>query len=62
MEIKIAQIESRLYVEVDGEVLPDIFCGFKIESSNSEKSELSLIIRGNINVSELSTSLIEQKK
>lgn len=61
MEIKISQVESRILVSVNGEVLPDVFSECWFKSSNSGESELSLIIRGKISVSEMSTSLKEQK-
>lgn len=57
MDIKITQVDSRIGAEIDGKKLPDVFSGYQIKSSNSEESELALIIRGNINVSELSASL-----
>ena len=61
-EIRVSQVESRLLIEVDGEILPDIFSEYRWESSNTGKSELSLIIRGDVSVSELSTSLKVQKR
>ena len=60
-EIRVSQVESRLLIEVDGEILPDIFSEYIWESSNTGKSELSLTIRGDVSVSELSTSLKVQK-
>lgn len=61
-EIRVSQVESRLLIEVDGEILPDIFSEYRWESSNTGKSELSLTIRGDVSVSELSTSLKVQKR
>lgn len=60
-EIKISQIESRMAIAVDGEMLPDVFSEYQFKSPNSGESELLLIIRGNISVSEMSTNLKGQK-
>lgn len=59
IEIKISQIDSRMLVEIDGKQLPQVFSGYKIASSNSEESELALMIRGNISVSELSAMTVK---
>lgn len=61
-EIKITQIDSRICVSVDGESLPDIFSGYKIDSSTSGKAELSLFVKGNISVAELSTKTLSRKQ
>lgn len=61
-EIKITQIDSRVCVTVNGEQLPDIFSGYRINSSESGETELSLSIRGEISVVELSTKILRQKR
>ena len=62
MEIKILQLDSQMRVEVNGEGLPNIFSDYQIKSSNSEESELWLGIKGNINVTELSTRISQQRQ
>lgn len=61
MDIKLSQVESRIMIEADGKILPDIFSGYQLKSSNSGESELVLIVRGCVRVSELSTNLKVQK-
>ena len=53
MDIKIIQVDLRVCVEVNGEQLPDIFSGYKINSSDQEKPELSLFIQGKLSVAVL---------
>ena len=62
MDIKIIQVDSRVCVEVNGERLPDIFSGYKINSSESGEAELSLSIRGELSVAELSAKILRQKR
>ena len=62
MEIEIIQMDSRVCVTVNGEQLPDIFSGYRINSSESGETELSLFIRGEISVAELSTKIPRQKQ
>lgn len=57
MNIHILQIDSRILVEVDGEVLPDIFYGYELKSSSCGEQELWLSVRGTISEAVLSTSL-----
>ena len=59
MEIKIFQIDKRICVMVDGEQLPEVFSGYKVNSSNSGESELQLLLKGTISVSELSAKTEE---
>ena len=40
MNIHILQIDSRILMEVDGEVLPDIFSGYELKSSSCGEQEL----------------------
>ena len=61
MEIKLSQIESKLLIQVNGDMLPDIFSGYRLESSNNRNLELSLFIRQDISVFELTTILKEPK-
>ena len=58
MEIEIIQMDSRVCLP---EYLPDIFSGYRINSSESGETELSLFIRGEISVAELSTKIPRQK-
>lgn len=62
MEIEIIQMDSRVYITVNGEQLPDIFSGYRINSSESGETELSLFIRGEISVAELSIKIPRQKQ
>lgn len=62
MNIKIIQVDSRVCVEVNGEQLPDIFSGYKINSSESGEAELSLFIQGKLSVAELSAKILRQKR
>lgn len=62
MDIKIIQVDSRVCVEVNGEQLPDIFSGYKINSSESGEAELSLFIQGKLSVAELSAKILRQKR
>lgn len=57
MVISIVQLESRVVITVDGIILPDVFGGYKLESSDSGELELSLIVRKDISVSGLSAKL-----
>lgn len=57
MEVKIQKVDTKFLIEIDGIILPDVFDGYHLKSSNSAESELRLIIRGNINVSELLANL-----
>ena len=57
MDIKISQTDKRTLVEVNGEKLPEIFCGYRVNNSNSSESELWLCIQGDISVSELSARI-----
>ena len=57
MDIRISKIDERILVEVDGRVLPEVFSGYEVKSSNSGESELLLSIKGQINVSELSAKI-----
>ncbi len=59
MDIKISQIDKRTLVEVDGEKLPEIFCGYRVKNSNSSESELWLCIQGCVSVSGLSAKITE---
>ncbi len=59
MEIKIVQIDSHVLVEVNGEPLPDIFCGYQIARPNTKESGLALTIRGDISVCEMSAKIIK---
>lgn len=59
IDIKVSQIDKRTLVEVNGEKLPEIFCGYQVNNSNSNESELWLCIQGDINVSELSARITE---
>lgn len=60
MEIKIQKVDSKISIEINGTMLPTVFDEYHFKSSNSAESELALIIHGDINVSELLTSLKAQ--
>ena len=62
MEIEIIQMDSRVCITVNGEQLPDIFSGYRINSSESGETELSLVIRVERSVAELSTKIPRQKQ
>jgi hypothetical protein len=54
MQIEISQLDSRLSVSIDGMVLPGVFSGYRLKSSDSGESELALIIKGDVNVAAIS--------
>ena len=62
MNFHILQIDSRILMEVDGEVLPDIFSGYELKSSSCGEQELWLSVRGTISEAVLSASLSAQLK
>lgn len=62
MNIHILQIDSRILMEVDGEVLPDIFSGYELKSSSCGEQELWLSVRGTISEAVLSARLSAQLK
>ena len=62
MNIHILQIDSRILMDVDGEVLPDIFSGYELKSSSCGEQELWLSVRGTISEAVLSASLSAQLK
>lgn len=62
MEIKLQKIDSKVLVEINGTLLPDVFNEYRLKSSNSGESELALIIQGDINVFELLANLKVQRQ
>ena len=60
--ITITQVDNKNFVKLKEDILPDIFSGYKLVSSECEKSELWLKVNaGDFNVVVLSANLKEQK-
>lgn len=58
MKINISQVDSRVLVEVDGKILPDIFSKCGLKSSSCGEPELWLSVKGIVNVNAMSVNLL----
>lgn len=61
MDVEINKIDAVSEIIIDGAVIPNVV-SYQVISSESGETELTLCIRGKVNLFELSASLIEQRQ